>query len=301
VTNGGTGVATSTGSVSVVLSDSPALTGNPTAPTQAESDNDTSIANTAFVYANIMGKPGAHGNTSKNNTGTPNTQFDLTAQQVVLMNTSGHTVVVTAPGTITNNISTAGSTANGRDQAGVFSASSWIYFWWIWNGTTLASLSSTSATSPTLPSGYTHLCYCTAARLDGSTNLLKIRCANTWTFYDARISGVLSGGTATAETSVSTAAVIPPNALEGQFEVAMSGTADGSGNFAVTYFFRTVTGSNFYATNINLTSLTASSSPIFPNIPLLFPNVSQNCYYLLTNTTGTGNMSLIAAGFNNPY
>lgn len=49
VANGGTGVTSSTGTGSVVLSDSPALTTSPTAPTQAIGDNSTKIATTAFV------------------------------------------------------------------------------------------------------------------------------------------------------------------------------------------------------------------------------------------------------------
>lgn len=51
VANGGTGVTTSTGTGNNVLSDSPVFTGNPTAPTPAFGDNDTSIATTAFVQA----------------------------------------------------------------------------------------------------------------------------------------------------------------------------------------------------------------------------------------------------------
>lgn len=42
---------------------SPALTGNPTAPTPATSDNDTSIATTAFVKANIAALVGTAGAT----------------------------------------------------------------------------------------------------------------------------------------------------------------------------------------------------------------------------------------------
>jgi hypothetical protein len=53
VTNGGTGVTTSTGTGSVVLSDSPALTGTPTAPTQDSLDNSTKIATTAFVLSAV--------------------------------------------------------------------------------------------------------------------------------------------------------------------------------------------------------------------------------------------------------
>src|ERR1044072_4542741 len=92
-----------------------------------------------------------------NNTGTPDTQFDLNADIVVLRGSDGNSVVRVAPGSITNNVSTAGPAANGRDQSGAFSASSWVHFYWIWNGTTIATISSTAtqATGPTLPSGYT--------------------------------------------------------------------------------------------------------------------------------------------------
>lgn len=48
VARGGTGVNTSTGTGSVVLSASPALTGSPTAPTQAANTDNTTIATTAY-------------------------------------------------------------------------------------------------------------------------------------------------------------------------------------------------------------------------------------------------------------
>jgi hypothetical protein len=51
VAQGGTGTATSTGSGSVVLSASPVLTGNPTVPTQSETDNSQRAASTAFVQS----------------------------------------------------------------------------------------------------------------------------------------------------------------------------------------------------------------------------------------------------------
>ena len=53
VANGGTGVTSSTGSGSNVLSASPAFTGTPTAPTAAGTTNSTQIATTAFVQAAI--------------------------------------------------------------------------------------------------------------------------------------------------------------------------------------------------------------------------------------------------------
>ncbi len=51
VERGGTGTTTSTGSGNVVLSDSPALTGIPTAPTAAPATNTVQVATTAFVQA----------------------------------------------------------------------------------------------------------------------------------------------------------------------------------------------------------------------------------------------------------
>jgi hypothetical protein len=52
VANGGTGVTTSTGTGSVVLSASPTLTGIPAAPTAAVGTNTTQIATTQYVQAN---------------------------------------------------------------------------------------------------------------------------------------------------------------------------------------------------------------------------------------------------------
>lgn len=55
IARGGTGTGTATGTGAVVLSTSPILTGNPTAPTPPPGDNDTSIATTAFVTNHTAG------------------------------------------------------------------------------------------------------------------------------------------------------------------------------------------------------------------------------------------------------
>jgi len=54
VASGGTGVTTSTGTGSTVLSASPTLTGTPLAPTASPGTNTTQIATTAFVTAGIQ-------------------------------------------------------------------------------------------------------------------------------------------------------------------------------------------------------------------------------------------------------
>lgn len=67
VAYGGTGVTTSTGTGSVVLSASPTLTGTPNAPTAANGTNTTQIATTAFVNAAVTSATGSLGTMSTQN------------------------------------------------------------------------------------------------------------------------------------------------------------------------------------------------------------------------------------------
>jgi len=74
VVNGGTGVATSTGTGSVVLSASPTFTGVPAAPTAGINTNTTQIATTAFVIAQVSAISSGVVSFSAGSTGlTPNT------------------------------------------------------------------------------------------------------------------------------------------------------------------------------------------------------------------------------------
>jgi hypothetical protein len=262
-----------------------------TVPTAAESDNDTSIASTAFVNANISGAYGCRGNRSKNNAGTPNTQYDITADIVVLRNSSNHVVVRYAPGTITNNVSTAGSTANGRDQAGAFSASSWIYFYWIWNGTTLATLSSAVAptTGPTLPSGYTHWAYCGAVRFNGSSQLMKVRFRGTWASYDAAAVDaiLLNAGSATARTTLDMSALVPPNALMTNVFFIGSNTNAAANQITIEY----ISGSAYW--NPVIAAVTGWGGQCG-----LVPNESQQIFYLWSATSGSAFINIL--GYSNP-
>jgi hypothetical protein len=75
---------------------------------------------------------------------------------------------------VTNTITTAGSIANGRDQVADFTASTWIYFYIIYNTSTgvIASLSSASATTPTLPSGYDYFVRVSSSYLSATTLIM---------------------------------------------------------------------------------------------------------------------------------
>lgn len=90
----------------------------------------------------------------------------VTAGSLCLKNPANEQVVLNA---VSVTPSLAASGANGLD-AGVSAASTWYSVWVIWNGTTAAGLLSLSATSPTMPSGYTHKARVGWARSDPTGN-----------------------------------------------------------------------------------------------------------------------------------
>lgn len=174
---------------------------------------------------------GSRGNSSKNNSGTPNTQFDLVAAAVRLRNSSNQVVIRHNPGTITCNVSTAGPAANGRDQAGAFSASSFIHFYWIWDPTsqTLATLASATAppTGPTLPSGYTYWCYMGAVYFDAGSAMIRTTYAGSWA-QRTNVELTNTAVTVATEQSGSGSAIWPANALAigGTWSVALNAASD---------------------------------------------------------------------------
>lgn len=165
-----------------------------------------------------MGLYGTRNLRGNNNSGTPNNQYDFSADFVLLFNPVDYgNAIRIATGTITNNVSTAGPIANGRDQAGAFSASSWIHFYYIWNGTTLATVSSAvpPPTGPTLPTGYTHWCYIATVRFSIASTLLSVTLQGNCIYYNDGGYGPLFGGSATAFTLIdwTGSESIPPNAM----------------------------------------------------------------------------------------
>lgn len=256
-----------------------------------------------------LGTFGSVGQTSTNNSTTPNTQFDLIATSVTLRNSSNFTVTRWNPATITVNISTAGPAANGRDVVGAFSASTWLHFYWIWNGTTLAGTASTTAppTGPALPTGYTHWGYAGNVYFSASSALIKTRFRGDWAHYEGdNIGGwrALSGGTATTETAVTITAYVPPNALSFLVSAPLSGGGGTGVNCGVAVRLRVITGVNYF------TSATRAELSGAPNVvgvdifspPTVVPNVGQTLYYILVNTGGscTGTTAIDIHGYKMP-
>ena len=268
-----------------------------------ETANDSAVPR---IYENSMRVIGCN---CANNSSTPNTQFDLDADAIVLRNRKNQTVTIWEPGAaITNNISTAGPAANGRDQAGAFSNSSWVHFYWIWNGTTLATISSATAppTGPTLPSGYTHWAYAGAVRLDSGGALLKTRFKGAWAYTDEPIT-ILSNGMATTDTAVSVATVVPPNALSYLMSQALASfggriTGDGTSVAVGSAKIRVINGRD-YTRVIDFNDNIASGSGISKvAAPFIAQNVSQQFYYFwsLTNGTLANGLSLAVLGYSMP-
>jgi hypothetical protein len=87
----------------------------------------------------------------RNNASHADHQLDVDADEIITHDASGNALKASA---VNLTVDIAASGANGLDT-GSASADTWYYVWVISNGTTTAGLLSLSATSPTLPSGYT--------------------------------------------------------------------------------------------------------------------------------------------------
>ena len=250
------------------------------------------------------------GLTGVNNSTTPNTQYDFSADLVVLINSNGAPIRRTNTGTITNNVSTAGPAANGRDQAGAFSAGSWIHFYFIWNGTTLATLSSATAppTGPTLPTGYTHWAYIGAVRFNGSSQLYKTYIRGSRVTYKAGsvLSGqtyIVNNGSASSYTSVSMSSLVPPNALLVTLESSSYiGTISSSGTQSVIECDLSVDGTNTIAGIFAVMNPGGTSGVLAAgSTQSIIPNVSQTVYYRHANSnSGSNSIYISVQGYTVP-
>ncbi|EJM20162.1 hypothetical protein PMI21_01064 [Pseudomonas sp. GM18] len=108
---------------------------------------------------------GAFKNMTLSATGA-NASVTIAADEIIVENASNQYQTLRA---VSVTASAAGTGANGLDS-GAIAASTWYSVWLIWNGTTIASLLSLSATAPTLPSGYTHKARAGWIRTDGTAN-----------------------------------------------------------------------------------------------------------------------------------
>lgn len=110
---------------------------------------------------------------------------------------------------LTVNIAAAG--ANGRD-AGSEAANTWYSIWVIRGTSGTAGLLSTSATSPTMPAGYTKKRRVGWVRNNGASNFLKFYQTNNWWCLDARQTVLSTTSPATSYTDINCNSAAPPTA-----------------------------------------------------------------------------------------
>jgi len=127
------------------------------------------IAGSTATLAQASGVAGSAKNLKVTNGGSPTTQVAVTADEVIIETVAGATYKATS---VNVSISTGSNGVNGLDVGSV-AASTWYSVWIIYNGTTVAGLISTSATAPTMPSGYTYKARVGWMVTDGSAHLVN--------------------------------------------------------------------------------------------------------------------------------
>jgi hypothetical protein len=214
-----------------------------------------------------------------NNSGTPNSQLDIDADEIVLKDSDGRAYLAESVN-LTVDITASG--ANGL-STGSESPSTWYYAWVLWNGTTVAGILDPSISSPTLPSGYTHRALVGAIYNDGSSNFIKIY-QNGNKVRRAQLT-VSTTVPTTSYVSVSLTAAVPANAKRviGQegFQMGASVTA--------TYYISPASSDDLAKSNTYTTGgSTAATQPRHFDEPLI---TAQTIYNKRTGTApGAYNM-----------
>jgi hypothetical protein len=241
------------------------------------------------------------------NATTPLTKFDLSADEVVLVDVNGGTVRRTVTGTLTCDLGLAGSAANGRDQAAAFTANSHIRLFFIWNGTTLATIASTAShtTGPTLPTGYTHWTYAGSLRWNASGNIIPIRFngSKAWLeLDDAGVAQVVSGGASTTFATVALSGLVPTEALSVSLQCYMDVTHNAVGaGFAV--YLRPTGSARTIGTMVALLyTLVAAARQSSDSKHIVLPlGTSQQIDYRMNGAPSTSGGAYIAVyGFTMP-
>lgn len=234
------------------------------------------------------------GGVGKNNASTPNSKIDFTsADAVVFYSPTAAAVTQRSLGSLTNDTGASGPAANGRDQSSAFSNSSWVHFYYIYGaGQTTATISSASASAPTLPSGYTHYAFICSVRKQSSGNFLKVRIYGDLVFYEAGADGpyenqVLTSGSATSATSVSVAAAVPTTAKSFGLYYDFAGRASNADAFALRI---ASTADVFF---LGVTHNTAAA-PVIRGATQEVPNL-QSLYYSVGNASD--GLDLIVTGY----
>lgn len=242
-------------------------------------DNGSAWIN--LVSGGASGVYAVRGLSGANNSGAPLTIYDFSADQVALRSPADNSITVrTTTGTLSCNTAAAGPVANGRDQAAAFPTNVWLHFYFIWNGTTLATVASLTAppTGPAFPTGYTAWAYAGFVRYGDAPGLLNTHWRGATMFYDVATKVVHNGASITEQT-ISVASAVAPNATTMTLWVEGRDAAAGIPSL----FIRSVSGSNFIPGVV-----TSASAQLITYFPLTMPNISQQFFYLWNTAPSVG-------------
>ena len=260
-------------------------------------DLDSSLQTLINAGLSAGGATAVVGFRGKNDATFPDNIYEFTECSIVILvdPATDELTVVTAPALKSINIDTAGPAINGRDQAGAFSANSWVYFWYISNadGSLIAGLASASPTAPTLPSGYTRRAFATAVALDGTSDLNEIvtighnAYAGGLLTFGSGVGSLIANGTATSFTLVDASAVVPDPAVCPKFTMNSGmGVVSSGGAVGMTMQFKG--GDNNTAGSSNTFALGGVSGTVTLTFGAFsMPNIDQQIYYAGSLTQGT--------------
>jgi hypothetical protein len=148
---------------------------------------------------------------------TAATTVDIDADYLTVFDSNSYGAILPAVN-LTATITSSG--VNGLDT-GSEATNTWYHIYVIYNGTTVASLLSTSATSPTMPSGYTYKKYVGAVYNNGSSN---------FDLFQQRGDYVAIVRTQVVSTVVTSYATVEPVSVLPSTAVTCSGTLQANKN-----------------------------------------------------------------------
>jgi hypothetical protein len=224
---------------------------------------------------------------------TPLSQITITADELVVKDTDGNALLLSS---VAVHPAITASGANGLDT-GAEAATTWYYGWVIAKEDgTVAGLLSTSATAPTMPSGYTYKALVTAV-YNGATDFLAYRQAGSKVYFNSHQTG-LGNGSASVETAVSLTTLVPPIALTFYTSLSIFLSSGGGAGSQASVSFRAVSG----AESARVIAFAAAGQSGFDSIACEFPNVSQNLYYAnsVAGAGATGGTDILVRGFKLP-
>lgn len=234
----------------------------------------------AALNASGGGRYAVTGLRGKNNAGTPNTMFDLSAVLAQVRNpTSGAISAIDASAGYTCDVGLSGPAANGRDRSAVFSASSFVHFYIISGSSGVASISSAASPSDggpaALPAGYDSWAYAGAVRFDGSSHLVKTYFAGSTAYYGVAQNVLNIGLVAVGETVLDLSGQVPANALAALLALEATIVSPGAGHTgSSTLTLRIATGLDYF-----VHSSSADNSNEINTAQVAFPLVGQQLIY----------------------